>query len=135
MQINYAMNETEASASCTKVLVVEDEFLIRMLIADHLRETGFNVIEACNGDEAITILQSGITVDLVFTDVRMPGTTDGLGLLAYVRRTQPGVPVVMTSGHLLPGLALAGGATRFLSKPCGLDTITEAISTAILQAA
>lgn len=135
MQTNTAMNDPEASASCTRVLVVEDEFLIRMLVADHLRETGFNVIEACNGDEAITILKSGIMVDLVFTDVRMPGTTDGLGLLAFVKRTRPSLPVVMTSGHLPPGLALAGGATRFLSKPCGLDTITDAISTAILQAA
>lgn len=115
--------------------MVEDEFLIRTVVSDHLRETGFSVVEACNGDEAITILKSGIMIDLVFTDVRMPGTTDGLGLLAYVKQTRPCVPVVMTSGHLPPGLALAGGATQFLSKPCRLDAIAEAINSAILQAA
>lgn len=133
MQLNAMMNQKVASAISATVLVVEDEFLIRMIVADHLRETGFTVVEACNGDEAITILKSGVPFDLVFTDVRMPGSTDGLGLLAYVKSTQPELPVVMTSGHLAPGLALSGGATQFLSKPCDLDTITEALSAAILQ--
>lgn len=133
MQINSMVNQAQASVPSTTVLVVEDEFLIRMLVSDHLRETGYTVVEACSGDEAITMLKSGVPVDLVFTDVRMPGQIDGLGLLAYVRRTRPGTPVVMTSGHLASALALAGGAVGFLPKPCGLDSIAEAISTAIRQ--
>lgn len=131
MQLNSMMNQAMEPAIATRVLVVEDEFLIRMIVADHLRETGFTVVEACSGDEAITILKSGVLIDLVFTDVRMPGATDGLALLAYVKRTQPDTPVVITSGHLAPGLALSGGATQFLSKPCDLDSITQALNAAI----
>ena len=134
MQINSVTNRSMTTALCTRVLVVEDEFLIRMLVSDHLREMGYNVVEACNGDEAVTVLKSGILIDLVYTDVRMPGATDGLALLAFVKRTQPDTPVVMTSGHLSPGLALAGGASHFLSKPCDLDSITAAIDEALLQA-
>ncbi|WP_309627310.1 response regulator [Brevundimonas sp.] len=114
-----------------RVLVVEDEFLIRMLVADHLRDAGFTVVEAFNGDEAIAILTSGVPIDLVFTDVRMPGAADGLELLAFVKRTRPGLPVLMTSGHLEPELAYAGGAQRFLSKPCDPDLIVNAIQAAL----
>lgn len=114
-----------------RVLVVEDEFLIRMLVSDHLRELGFTVVEAFNGDEAIRILKSGASIDLVFTDVRMPGTSDGIDLLAYIKSTQPEVPVIVTSGHLEPGLAYAAGAAQFLPKPCDLDAVTQALHSAL----
>ena len=117
-------------ANAGRVLVVEDEFLIRMIVSDYLREIGFTVVEACSGDEAVAVLRSGVLFDVVFTDVRMPGSTDGLALLAYVRATQPDLPVVVTSGHLLPALALAGGAVEFLAKPCGLEQVAEALCAA-----
>ena len=106
-------------AAC--ILVVEDEFLVRMMVSDFLRDAGFTVIEAFNADEAISILHSGATIDLMLSDVRMPGSMDGLGLLDYSRDMFPGLPVIITSGHLVPGDALAKGATQFLAKPYMFD--------------
>jgi CheY-like chemotaxis protein len=103
------------------ILVVEDEFLVRLIICDELRAAEYNVIEAVNGDEAVAILKSGARVDLIFSDVRMPGAIDGLGLLAFVRQAYPTTPVIITSGHLRPDLALADGATQFLSKPYSIE--------------
>ncbi|WP_426020640.1 response regulator [Brevundimonas sp. DWR2-3-1b1] len=116
------------------VLLVEDEFLIRMLLAGHLRESGYMVVEACNGEEAVALLTAGAQIDIVFTDVRMPGPIDGIGLLAYIKRVQPYLPVVMTSGHLDPAKAYVGGAAAFLPKPCTSDEVVLAIQ-AVLQAA
>ena len=99
------------------ILVVEDEFLVRLLICDELRLQRYAVIEAIDASEAIAILNSGVHIDLILTDVRMPGEIDGLGLLAFVRANQPLIPVIVTSGHLLPEEVLKNGATRFLSKP------------------
>ena len=80
------------------ILVAEDEVLIRFVIADYLRECGFQVIEASSGDEAVSILESTVSVDLVFTDVQMPGSRDGFELAQWVRANRPGVPVLLTSG-------------------------------------
>ena len=99
------------------ILVVEDEFLIRTLISDELRAEEYDVIEAISADEAIAILKAGVRIDLIFTDVRMPGDIDGLGLLAYVKQSHPYIPVVMTSGHLPAEMALSDGAALFLPKP------------------
>ena len=131
MQLNSMPEEDADAGGLITVLVVEDEFLIRMLVADHLRDAGFVVIEAFNGDEAIDILATGAAIDLVFTDVRMPGSADGMDLLAFVQSTRPDLPVLMTSGHLEPELAYAGGAQRFLSKPCDPDFVVAAIRKAV----
>jgi CheY-like chemotaxis protein len=81
------------------VLVVEDEILIRWVIAEHLRECGYRVIEAGNGDEAIDVLRrTALAIDVVFSDVRMPGSIDGFALAQWVRRQRPGIKVVLTSG-------------------------------------
>ena len=122
-------------AYAPRILVVEDEFLIRMVVSDHLRDAGFTVIEAFNGDEALKILGSGALVDLIFTDVRMPGLVDGLGLLAYITRHRPTLPVIVTSGHLEPRLAYEGGATDFLPKPCSLVAVTGTVRAALNMAA
>lgn len=124
MQFNSMPDQALITDDAPRILIVEDEFLIRMVVADHLRDAGFHVTEAFNGDEAIEILKSGAAVDLVFTDVRMPGLTDGMGVLRFVKESQPHLPVMMTSGHLEPALAYAGGASQFLSKPCDLDLLT-----------
>ena len=91
--------------------------LIRMDAVDMLRRAGFDVIEAVNADEAIAILEGGSTIDVVFTDIQMPGSMDGLKLAAAVRKRWPPIKIVATSGVIkveeddLP----AGG--RFLPKP------------------
>lgn len=109
------------------ILVVEDEILIRTLVSDELRSADFRVIEAADADEAVAILKSGARVDLVLSDVRMPGSMDGLGLLAFVRQTCSELPVIITSGHLQPDPGLADGSTVFLPKPYRFDQAVELV--------
>jgi CheY-like chemotaxis protein len=81
------------------ILIVEDEVLIRLVLSDFLQECGFRVYEAGNAAEAIAILESEqATIDLVFTDVRMPGELDGFGLARWIRTNRPALPVLLTSG-------------------------------------
>jgi len=87
-----------AATSEPTVLVVDDEVLIRMAISEYLCDCGFRVVEARSGDEAILVLQAGVTVDVVFAEVHMPGERDGIDLAHWVRRERPGVKVILTSG-------------------------------------
>lgn len=131
--MNAETEEAAEPAGAAKVLVVEDEVLIRILVADHLRDAGFTVVEAATGDEAISLLSAGVEFDAVFTDVRMPGAIDGMALLAYVQRTRPRLPVLVTSGHLRPELAVSGGAVDFLSKPCDPEVVAAALRDALIS--
>lgn len=90
---------TDAGVALQTVLVVEDEVLTRLVIADYLRECGYRVHEAVSADEAIAILQSPeVSVDVVFSDVEMPGSMDGFGLARWIRTNKPGMQVILTSG-------------------------------------
>jgi CheY-like chemotaxis protein len=81
------------------VLVVEDEILVRWIIAEDLRACGYRVIEAGSGDEAVDILRrTGLTIDVVFSDVQMPGAMDGLALARWIQQRRPSIKVVLTSG-------------------------------------
>ena len=81
------------------ILVVEDEVLIRLVIADYLRDCGYKVHEAVSGEEAIAILQAPeVSIDVVFSDVEMPGSMDGFALARWVRVNKPGMEVILTSG-------------------------------------
>ncbi|MBM6581988.1 response regulator [Microvirga sp. BT689] len=89
----------KAGPSPQTVLVVEDEVLIRLVIAEYLRECGYRVHEAVNADEAILILRAPeVSVDIVFSDVEMPGDMDGFGLARWVRANMPQTQVILTSG-------------------------------------
>ncbi|HEY3777509.1 MAG TPA: response regulator [Rhizomicrobium sp.] len=83
--------------SAPTILVVEDEVLVRLMIARHLRETGFRVIEACHAGEALDALESDETIDLLFTDVLMPGVMNGIMLARWVTQNRPEMPVLLTS--------------------------------------
>jgi len=81
------------------ILVAEDEVLIRYAICDYLRDCGYHVIEAGSGTEAISVLESNeIAVDLVFSDVQMPGSVDGFGLARWIREHRPAIRIILTSG-------------------------------------
>ncbi len=83
------------------ILVVEDDVLIRMIVCEYLRDCGYQVIEAADGEEAVRLLQADtMKVDLVFSDVQMPGAVDGFALSQWVRLNRPGLPVMLTSGHV-----------------------------------
>lgn len=118
---NFVSSPPGTAKSAAFILVVEDEVLVRMMVSDSLRDAGYQVIEAINADEAISVLKSGARIDLMLTDVRMPGSMDGLGLLEYCRDVFPALPVIITSGHLLPHDALTKGAADFLGKPYSFD--------------
>jgi CheY-like chemotaxis protein len=87
----------ERSETAT-ILVVEDEVLIRLVIAEYLRECGYKVHEAAHAEEAIAVLQAPeVSIDIVFSDVVMPGSMDGFGLSRWVRDNHPGIEVLLTS--------------------------------------
>lgn len=88
-----------SGTSVQTILVVEDEILVRLTIADYLRECGYKVHEAVNAREALAMLQSPyVAIDIVFSDVQMPGDMDGFGLARWIRANKPGVQVILTSG-------------------------------------
>lgn len=81
------------------ILVVEDETLIRMLSVDILEEAGFDVLEAANADEAVEILGQHSDVRLLFSDIDMPGSMDGVDLARHVHSRWPNIRLLLTSGH------------------------------------
>jgi DNA-binding NtrC family response regulator len=109
------------------ILVVEDELFIRLIVSEELRDEGYEVIEAFNADEALAILESEVRVDLIISDVRMPGSMDGMGLLAIVKKTLPKLSVIITSAHMDAALALADGASQFLAKPYPRKLLLDAV--------
>jgi CheY-like chemotaxis protein len=109
------------------ILVVEDEVLVRMAIADNLRNAGYTVIESSNAHEALELLRNGVDVRLILSDVRMPGTMDGLALAQTVRSEFPVIKIVLTSGDLTR-LNWAGH-DGFFRKPCDTARIIKHIKT------
>ena len=81
-----------------RVLVVEDETLIRMILAEALADEGFEVLEAASGDEAARVAE-GAGFDLLLTDVQMPGRLDGVALARQLMQSRPGLPVVYVTGR------------------------------------
>ncbi len=106
------------------VLLVEDEVLIRMALAQELRNGGYTVIEAASSEEALRILRSNIPVDLVLTDIRMPGSMDGADLARTIRTGYPAIKVVISSAYT-PDSDLLGTVDRFLSKPIDFDRLVD----------
>ena len=80
------------------ILVVEDEVLIRLALAEYLRDCGYRVLEASNAAEAKSVLVADMPVDLVFSDVHMPGEENGFMLARWIRQNYPDTQVLLTSG-------------------------------------
>jgi CheY-like chemotaxis protein len=109
------------------VLIVEDEFLVRMDTRATLETAGFDVLEARDADEAIATLSARNDIHLLFTDVHMPGSMDGLKLAHFVRDRWPPVKVVATSGHArITDSDLPEGG-RFVPKPYSAAEITATL--------
>lgn len=100
-----------------QILVVEDEPLVRMDIADHLSDRGFEVFEAGNADEAIALLENNLGIRLVITDIDMPGSMDGLKLAAAVRDRWPPVKIIVVSGHRVVEITDIPDGSVFFAKP------------------
>lgn len=98
------------------VLIVEDEAMVRQIVALEFADAGFAVIEAEDGDSAARLIEEGAAPDLLFTDVRLPGALDGFALAERVRAARPDLPVIYATGFTPDALRLVPGS-RFFRKP------------------
>jgi CheY-like chemotaxis protein len=109
------------------VLIVEDETLVRLNAIEMIEADGFEVIEANNADDAILILEQRNDIRLIFTDIDMPGSMDGLKLTHFVKGRWPPIKIIATSGHAKITESDLPEGSRFLAKPYAAATITRAI--------
>jgi len=109
------------------VLIVEDEFLVRMGTRAAVEMAGFDVLEAGDADEAIAILAVRNDVSLIFTDVHMPGSMDGLKLAHFVTDRWPPVKIVATSARVRITASDLPEGGRFLPKPYSAADITSTL--------
>jgi two-component sensor histidine kinase/CheY-like chemotaxis protein len=103
------------------VLVVEDEMVLRMRAVDIVEDAGFHSIEAVNADQAISILESRSDISLMFTDIQMPGSMDGLKLAHAVHDRWPAIKIILVSGQVRPTDAEKPADSRFFGKPIGVE--------------
>jgi CheY-like chemotaxis protein len=106
------------------ILLVEDDVLVRYTAADLLRSHGHEVVEAAHGEEAKSLLASGLVVDLVLSDVAMP-KVDGIRLTELIRKDYPGLPVILVSSSYSPDIANLH--VPFLPKPYSVEQLLDAI--------
>jgi DNA-binding NtrC family response regulator len=99
------------------VLVVDDEPGIRAFLRDYLQDCGFFPLAVESGDHAAELLEAGAAVDLVFSDVRMPGRLDGFGLAQWVTEHRPEIPVLLATGDI--------GKENAAKKLCGAEIIAK----------
>jgi len=109
------------------VLVVEDETLVRLYGMDILEDAGFRVLDAGNADEAIAVLQSHDEVALLFSDIDMPGSMNGLELAHLVHDRWPNIRLLLTSGHRQPTQDQIPDDGRFMRKPWGEQALMAKI--------
>lgn len=111
------------------MLIVEDELFVRMIGADALEEAGYSVIEAASADEALAVLEEADNVEVLFTDIRMPGSMDGLKLAEVVHERWPGIRILLTSGDTRPSRADIPDDGRFLAKPYRFESLSRELTT------
>src|SRR6201996_2660675 len=117
---------SESVGSSTKVLVVEDEMVLRIRAVDIVEDAGFTAIEAVNADEALSMLESRSDISLLFSDIQMPGSIDGLKLAHAVHDRWPSIKILLVSGEVKPSDEERPAESRFFGKPLGVDQmITE----------
>ncbi len=116
-----------------KVLVVEDEPLIRLAAVDLVESAGFVALEATNADQAIAILEANRDIRLVFTDMDMPGSMNGVKLAQYVRNRWPPIHLIVASGKSVIAENDLPKGTRFFSKPYADHTIVDTMKSMLAQ--
>ena len=109
------------STPVPNVLVVEDEMILRMRAVDIVEDAGFNPVEAANADQAISILKSRSDISLLFTDIQMPGSIDGLKLAHAVHDRWPSIKIILVSGQVKPSESERPADSRFFGKPLSVD--------------
>lgn len=125
MGVNVAY-EAERGVDETIVLVVEDEVLIRLMIADALRAQGLRVIEASNSEEALTVLRSTLPVQLIITDISMANGMNGVELARSVRADHPDMKLIIASGQPVVD-SFSGLADAFFRKPVDMAALVRRV--------
>ena len=90
---------SETGSTRARVLVVEDEFLIRLTLSEVLADEGYDVLEAETGDAALALLENDMNISVLLTDIQLPGSMDGRALVQHVRQTLPDLPVIYMTGR------------------------------------
>jgi CheY-like chemotaxis protein len=114
-----------------RILCVEDDNLVRQLAVEGLRDAGYDVLEAKNSAEAMELMQQPEKIGMIFTDVQMPGSLDGVGLVEKIRQDNPGMPAIITSGfspHLTERLGFLDPPTIFIGKPYSLSDVLKKVT-------
>jgi CheY-like chemotaxis protein len=119
-------NATGRCNAMRTVLIVEDEILIRMVLAEHLRGCGYRVIEAGRAHEALDVLDSATPVDVLLTDVALPGGMNGFELTRLAREARPALNIIVTSGTAQAAADLCDGYPYF-QKPYDLGAVEREI--------
>ena len=114
------------------VLIVEDELLVRAVAAQMIEEAGYEAIEAASADEAVHILETRDDVRVVFTDIEMPGSMDGLMLAQAVRNRWPPIKIIVTSGRPIAVLRNLPDEAQFLAKPYRATTLERVLGELLL---
>ena len=110
------MNDTSHQKR-TVILVVEDDPMVRAITVETLENDGFEVIEASTGDHALRVLQERTNIDVLLTDVEMPGSTDGFQLARAARQMYPHLVIIVVSGGVRSGFSGMAPDSRFVPKP------------------
>jgi two-component sensor histidine kinase/DNA-binding NarL/FixJ family response regulator len=113
------------------VLIVEDEMILRMRAVDIVEDAGFNPVEAANADQAMSILESRSDISLLFTDIQMPGSIDGLKLAHAVHDRWPSIKIILVSGRVKPSEAERPADSRFFGKPLGVEQMVTELQTMV----
>ena len=114
------MGSTDTESVATgRLLLVEDEFLIRLTLSEALIDAGYEVLEAANADEALLLTSApAVSISLLLTDIQLPGPIDGHALASRLRKTQPDLPVIFMTGRPDPGIAVGSPRReKFIAKP------------------
>jgi len=122
-QFGHSEKENGGARAST-ILIVEDEALVRISLAEEFRDWGFRVLEACNADEALQIFGASEPIELMISDVNMPGM-DGAALATWVQSNFPDVRIVMVSGAASNRTAITG--VVFIAKPFAIDNIVRIV--------
>lgn len=109
------------SIKVPNVLIVEDEMMLRMRAVDIVEDAGFRSVEAVNADQALSILESRSDISLLFTDIQMPGSMDGLKLAHAVHDRWPAIKIILVSGQVNPSDAEKPAESRFFGKPLSVE--------------
>jgi len=113
-------DELQPASPRARILIVEDEVLTRMALAEDLRDAGYSVVEAANADAAMAYLNTGSQIDLVLSDIQMPGSMDGLELARRLRVERPSLPVILSSA--------APESGSVIGKPYRMERVLSVIS-------